>query len=119
MTLLNQLRKLKMAEPTNYHEDTKKLLEQIASTTSELDNILIRQKDMILANLDKATKPTDFMEVAGQVELASELWRALNYGYKISEILDKLHTKVSTYETKHGEIKIRVVPCDPTDVLPS
>jgi hypothetical protein len=109
MSLTNKLNVMASAEPTNYHEDTKKLLEQLASTTSELDNILIRQKDTILANLTKATKPVDFYQVIAQLEVVTELWKALNYEYKMTEILEKLHSKVSCYENKYGVINTRIV----------
>jgi hypothetical protein len=100
MKLLNQLEKLKMAKPTDYFEDTKKLLQQLAEVHTEIDNVLVRQKDIILNSIQTAKSQADITAVLAQLRVVEELWKALNYEYKFNELTVKLQEVVQKIRHK-------------------
>lgn len=58
-------------------------------TESELDILLVRQKDHVLKSLNH-----DPIGTMRQLEVVAELWRELGYEYKTREILARMVTNV-------------------------
>jgi len=49
----------------------------------DLDNILVRQKNLILSHIGK----TNYIEALIALEIVRELWIEAEYGYKMNELL--------------------------------
>lgn len=49
----------------------------------DLDNILVRQKNLILSHICK----TNYIEALIALEIVRELWIEAEYGYKMNELL--------------------------------
>ena len=55
-------------------------------TESQLDNILVAQKDGILFQINRG----DFDAAFAQLACVRELWFACNYGYKFKELIARI-----------------------------
>ena len=56
-------------------------------TESELDNILVRQKDWIIRMIDDGK----FNEAQFAIAILVDLWCRCSYGYKIDELIERIN----------------------------
>lgn len=71
---------------------------QLAANTY-LDNILIRQKDTLISRIDNASSVDDLRAALYILNVLGELWRTANYGYKVSELRDRIDKKRATFRS--------------------
>lgn len=65
---------------------------------SDVSNALVAQKDRILnaLNARPMLEPEEYAAVMDDLELAAPLWRALDYGYKLVELLEAVRDRCVT-----------------------
>lgn len=58
--------------------------------TSELDNALVAQKDLVLRKINAAEYADQLQEVLNLVNILAPVWDAVGYGYKTKEVRQRL-----------------------------
>ena len=61
---------------------------------SELDNLLVRQKDLILQRVNDGA----FNEALAMLDVVRELWLANTYEYKFLEITNRIYLTIARNE---------------------
>lgn len=72
---------------------------------NQLDNMLVKQKDMLIKLIDNARSIKELESITRTLFILTELWDICYYGYKKDELIERIKRKTTTIRKTNKQDK--------------